>query len=57
MASSVEEVAVSGEEPGASLAVVKGGDASSNVYACSAVHGFFRSIALSVENSLQDTLR
>lgn len=26
-------------------------------YACSAVHGFFRSIALSVENSLQDTLR
>ncbi len=26
-------------------------------YACSAVHGFFRSIALSLENSLQDTLR
>ena len=26
-------------------------------YACSAVHGFFRSIALSVQSSLQDTLR
>ena len=26
-------------------------------YACSAVHGFFRSISLSVQSSLQDTLR
>lgn len=26
-------------------------------YGCSAVQGFFRSIALSVESSLQDTLR
>lgn len=26
-------------------------------YACSAVQGFFKSIALSVESSLQDTLR
>ena len=26
-------------------------------YACSAVHGFFRSIALSVQSSLQDALR
>lgn len=35
-----------------------GGDLSVPVrYACSAVHGFFRSIALSGENSLQDTLR
>ena len=26
-------------------------------YACSAVHGFFRSISLSLQSSLQDTLR
>ena len=32
-------------------------EVSTITYACSAVHGFFRSIALSVENSLQDTLR
>ena len=31
--------------------------ASTIAYACSAVQGFFRSIALSVESSLQDTLR
>ncbi len=54
---SMEEMSgVPGEETMSSLSV-RGAEVSANIYACSAVHGFFRSIALSVENSLQDTLR
>ena len=56
--SSVEEASVQlSEDVGVGVVPVRSSEVSANVYACSAVDGFFRSIALSVENSLQDTLR
>ena len=56
MTSSVEDIVVKSTED-LTMLPVRASEVSMIMYACSAVHGFFRSIALSVENSLQDTLR